>query len=76
MCSRLWLAEERDFLAARLGVSSNALADYRPRYNIAPGQEHFIVITGYENREVVRGKWELISARARWRPEVFDQCQS
>jgi hypothetical protein len=35
MCSRFSLAEDNDFLAARLGVSAMALANYRPRYNIA-----------------------------------------
>jgi len=59
MCSRFSLAEERDFLAARLGVSAMALADYRPRYNIAPRQEHFIVTTEYENRKLARAKWGL-----------------
>jgi putative SOS response-associated peptidase YedK len=48
VCSRFSLAEERDFLAARLGVSAMSLANYRPRYNIAPRQEHFIVTTEYE----------------------------
>jgi hypothetical protein len=31
MCSRFSLAEDHDFLAARLGVSAMALANYRPR---------------------------------------------
>ena len=41
MCGRFSLAEDHDFLAARLGISAMALADYRPRYNIAPQQENF-----------------------------------
>src|SRR5690349_19116004 len=63
MCSRFSLAEERDFLALRLGVSAMALANYQPRYNIAPRQEHFIVTTKYEN-QVARAKWGLISRAA------------
>src|SRR6516162_5224441 len=59
MCSRFSLAEERDFLASRLGVSAVALADYRPRYNIAPQQEHFIVTTEYENRKLTAARWGL-----------------
>ena len=59
MCSRFSLAEERDFLAARLGVSALSLANYRPRYNIAPRQEHFIVTTEYEDRKLTRAKWGL-----------------
>ncbi|MBV9499984.1 MAG: SOS response-associated peptidase [Acidobacteriaceae bacterium] len=61
MCSRFSLAEERDFLATRLGVSAKSLANYRPRYNIAPRQEHFIVTTEYENRKLTRARWGLLS---------------
>src|SRR5690242_10474494 len=60
MCSRFSLAEERDFLAARLRVSAMSLANYRPRYNIAPRQEHCIVTTEYEDRKLTRAKWGLL----------------
>jgi putative SOS response-associated peptidase YedK len=60
MCSRFSLAEDHDFLAARLGVSAMALANYRPRYNIAPQQEHFIVTSEYENRKLAPAKWGLV----------------
>jgi putative SOS response-associated peptidase YedK len=62
MCSRFSLAEDRDFLAARLGVSAIALANYRPRYNIAPQQEHFIVTTEYERRKLSVAKWGLVTS--------------
>jgi putative SOS response-associated peptidase YedK len=61
MCSRFSLAEERDCLAARLGVSAIALANYRPRYNIAPQQGHFIVTTEYERRKVTAARWGLVT---------------
>ena len=61
MCSRFSLAEERDFLASRLGMSAVALANYRPRYNIAPQQEHFIITTQYERRKVTVAKWGFLS---------------
>ena len=61
MWSRFSLAEERDFLAARLGVSANALANYRPRYNIAPQQEHFIVTTEHESRKLTPARWGLVT---------------
>jgi putative SOS response-associated peptidase YedK len=61
MCSRFSLAEEREYLAARLGVSAIALANYRPRYNIAPQQEHFIVTTEYENRKLTAARWGLVT---------------
>ena len=60
MCSRFSLAEERDFLAVRLGVSAVALANYRPRYNIAPQQEHFIVTAEYENRKLTASRWGFV----------------
>jgi putative SOS response-associated peptidase YedK len=58
MCSRFTLTEDDgDFLAGRLGVSTDALANYRPRYNIAPLQEHFIITTEYENRKLLPARW-------------------
>ena len=61
MCSRFSLAEDNGFLATRLGVSAMALANDRLQYNIAPQQEHFIVTTEYENRELAPAKWGLVS---------------
>ena len=63
MCSRFSLAEERDFLATRLGVPAIALANYRPRYNIAPQQEHFIVTTEYKSRKLTAARWGLVTNR-------------
>jgi len=71
VCSRFSLAEERDSLAARLGVSALSLANYRPRYNIAPRQEHFIVTTEYENRKLLRAKWGLLSTRGKQAREQY-----
>ena len=61
MCSHFSLAEDNDFLAAGLGVSAIGLANYRPRYNIAPQQEHLIVTTEHENRKLAPAKWGLVS---------------
>ncbi len=44
-------------LAAELGVPADSFADYRPRYNVAPMQNHFIVRIKYENREVISSRW-------------------
>ena len=71
MCTRFSLAEERDFLAARLGVSAASLASYRPPYNIAPRQEHFIVTIEYENRKLTGAKWGLLSSPGEQRPEHY-----
>ena len=64
MCGRFTLTR-RDGreLAAELGIPDDAFADYRPRYNIAPMQRHFIVTTEFENRKVVPARWGLVN---RW----------
>ncbi len=64
MCGRFTLTR-RDgrVLAAELGVPDDAFSDYRPRYNIAPMQRHFIVTTEFENRKVVPARWGLVN---RW----------
>ena len=64
MCGRFTLTR-RDGreLAAEPGVSDDAFSDYRPRYNIAPMQWHFIVTTEFENRKVLPARWGLVN---RW----------
>jgi putative SOS response-associated peptidase YedK len=37
---------------------------YRPRYNIAPTDRHWIVRTKYEQRELVPADWGLVNSRA------------
>ena len=71
MCSRFSLAEDHDFLAARLGVSGMALANYRPRYNIAPQQEHFIVTSEYEHRKLTPAKWGLVADRSKHGSAIY-----
>jgi putative SOS response-associated peptidase YedK len=41
-------------------VPADSLVDYRPRYNVAPTQPHFIVRIKYENREVIPATWGLV----------------
>src|SRR5438093_5791740 len=58
MCGRFTLSHrEARVLAAELGVSVEALIDYRPRYNIAPTDSHWIVRNRFEDREVLAAKW-------------------
>jgi putative SOS response-associated peptidase YedK len=74
MCGRFTLTEsDRDVLAERLGVSVAALGDYRPRYNIAPLQDHFVVATEYENHKIVPAKWGLVP---RWAKDKSRAGQS
>jgi putative SOS response-associated peptidase YedK len=61
MCGGFTLTErDGKLVEARLGVPSGALADYSPRYNIAPTQPWFVVVMAYENRAIVRAKWGLV----------------
>lgn len=64
MCGRYTLTyREAEQLAQELGVPVEQLAEYEPRYNIAPAQRQWIVRTEFENREALRARWGLIN---RW----------
>jgi putative SOS response-associated peptidase YedK len=74
MCGRFTLTEsDRVLLAGRLGIAADALADYRPRYNIAPLQGHFVITTAYENRKLLNAKWGLVP---HWAKNVSRAAQS
>lgn len=63
MCGRFTITRrDGNSLAAELGVPADSLVDYRPRYNVAPTQPHFIVRIKYENREVIPATWGLVRA--------------
>jgi putative SOS response-associated peptidase YedK len=49
-------------VAEMLGVDLDSIPDYyRPRYNIAPTDHHFIVTMECENRKAASAKWGLIN---------------
>jgi putative SOS response-associated peptidase YedK len=52
---------EARILAAELRVPVEALEEYRPRHNIAPTDQHWIVRSRFEDREVSGAKWGLIN---------------
>jgi putative SOS response-associated peptidase YedK len=61
MCGRFTITRrDGNSLAAELGVTADSFADYRPRYNVAPTQKHFVVRIKYENREVIPATWGLV----------------
>jgi putative SOS response-associated peptidase YedK len=64
MCGRFGLGREAPKVAHLLGISEADLSFHRPRYNIAPTQEHFVVISEYERRKVHRANWGLVNASA------------
>ena len=61
MCGRFTLTDDnRDGIAEQLAVSADELKDYKPRFNIAPTQTHFVVRMEHEDREVLWVRWGLI----------------
>jgi putative SOS response-associated peptidase YedK len=66
MCGRFTITRrDRNLLAAELGVLSDSFADYRPRYNVAPTQDYFVVSIKFENREVIPARWGLVNRDAK-----------
>jgi putative SOS response-associated peptidase YedK len=64
MCGRFTLTrQDRVSLARELGVPVGQLPEdkYRPRYNIAPTNRHWVVRMEYEDRELLRARWGLIN---------------
>ncbi len=62
MCGRFTMTHEQlEMLAEDLGVAVDTLPNIRPRYNIAPTDEHFIVRMEREEREVLPAKWGLLN---------------
>src|SRR6266478_6135590 len=68
MCGRFTLTwEEWRQVAGALGVEDevDAFADYRPRFNIAPTDQHFIITSEFERRKAQRANWGLVNRWAR-----------
>ena len=65
MCGRFALTRQnRRELAQLLGVDENDLRDYRPRHNIAPTDQQFIVTSKYERRTARAATWGLVNSWA------------
>ena len=72
MCGRFSLSyREAGRLALELGVPVESLVDYKPRYNVAPTDPHWIVRTKYEDRELLPARWGLINHWATDRKQGF-----
>ena len=66
MCGRFTMTHEQlELLAEDLGVAVDTLPNIRPRYNIAPTDEHFIVRMKGEDRQVLPAKWGLVNSWAK-----------
>jgi putative SOS response-associated peptidase YedK len=65
MCGRFTITRrDGNLLAAELGVASDSFVDYKPRYNVAPTQMHYVVRIKFENREVIPARWGLVNSWA------------
>ncbi|MBI5289627.1 MAG: SOS response-associated peptidase [Chloroflexi bacterium] len=70
MCGRFTLTKDNfDELAEELDAEprpedAGYRALYRPRYNIAPTDQHWIVRTKYERRHLLAAKWGLVNSWA------------
>lgn len=70
MCGRFTLTRgDLDELAFELGavVEPRHRPLYRPRYNIAPTDPHWIVRTRHETRELTPARWGLVNS---WAPDI------
>lgn len=66
MCGRFTITRrDGNMLAAELGVAADSFVDYRPRYNVAPTQMHYVVRVKFENREVLPARWGLVNPWAK-----------
>jgi putative SOS response-associated peptidase YedK len=68
MCGRFTLTwDPWRRVADRLGLAADAelTGGYRPRWNIAPTDEHFIVTARFEQRLAQRARWGLVNRWAR-----------
>ena len=54
-----------------LGVPLDSLGEYRPRYNIAPTDPHWIVRMRYEDRELLSARWGLVNHWMTDRKQAF-----
>ncbi|MGO9607996.1 MAG: SOS response-associated peptidase [Candidatus Binataceae bacterium] len=74
MCGRFTLTrQDRREVAELLGVNENDLRDYRPRFNIAPTDQHFIVTSEFERRQAQPARWGLVNRWAKDRNRA-SQC--
>jgi putative SOS response-associated peptidase YedK len=74
MCGRFTLTDDnRERVAAMLGVPPDQLVeeDYRPRWNIAPTDPHWIVRMKHEDRAVLPAKWGSCSSAPRTQSELL-----
>lgn len=79
MCGRFTLSrKDLSGLASTLGASIDDadIALYRPRYNIAPTDQHWILRSKFEERQLLPAKWGLINSWASDAKGAFKQINA
>jgi len=79
MCGRFTLTyRDREELARQLGVSVESFdeEEYRPRYNIAPMQRHWVMRMEREDRELLPARWGLVNSWAKDSKRAFRQINA
>ncbi|KAA0232178.1 MAG: SOS response-associated peptidase, partial [Armatimonadetes bacterium] len=67
MCGRFTLAATLDQILARYGLMAAAAFDWKPRYNIAPTQDHPVIFAEDGERRIQPMRWGLIPS---WTKEL------
>jgi putative SOS response-associated peptidase YedK len=76
MCGRFTLTWEKwRQISDALGIEGGhaVAASYRPRFNIAPTDQHFIITSEFERRKAQGARWGLVNRWARDRSRA-SQC--
>ncbi|HJN91673.1 MAG TPA: SOS response-associated peptidase [Dehalococcoidia bacterium] len=79
MCGRFSLTiDDQEQLAKLLGVDADAFLHqhYRPRYNIAPTDDHWLLRVKQERRELLPAKWGLVNNWAKDAKKAFRQINA
>ena len=77
MCGRFTLTRKDPAqLALELGVTAESLDGYRPRYNIAPTDQHWILRVKYEDRELLPAGWGLVNSWAKDKKRAAQQINA
>jgi putative SOS response-associated peptidase YedK len=79
MCGRFTLTR-RDLSSLALSLEAEIIGadgiDYRPRYNIAPTDQHWIARQKQERRELLPAKWGLVNSWAKDAKGAFKQINA
>ena len=79
MCGRFTLTtKDFDAMATQLGaaVLQEHAERYRPRYNVAPTDEHWILRTKQEQRQLLPARWGLVNSWAADAKGAFKQINA